>query len=215
MHWKTVHSSIPFYDMNEGAMRTSRSTAVCTTITAYSQRRPMGIGVLLVLVAVVLASCDAVTATEPITLQSKTVSFRFEFDSEGVSPGGSVDAQSNADVDLGPELLSDGFTKAEVITATVTSVELERISPTQVNLNFLEEASIDFAASGISTRTIAGSNSLPDSRTAMLSVTSANVTTFVVAPSFRAVLNVVPESVPEGEWVLRSNVTLRIDVEGV
>ena len=180
-----------------------------------SRWRRTGVGVLLALVGVVIASCDAVTATEPITLQSKTVSFRFEFDSDGVTPGGSVGVQSEADVDLGPELLSDGFTKAEVISATVTSVELERISPTTVNLNFLEEASIEFAASGIAGRSIAGSNSLPDNRTAMLSVTSANVTTFVVAPSFRAVLNVVPESVPEGGWVLRSNVTLRIDVEGV
>lgn len=177
--------------------------------------RPRGVVVLLAIVAILIASCDAVTDPDAITLQSKTVSFRFEFSADGVSSGDLIDAQSEGSVDLGPELLNDGFTKGEVLSATVTSVELERISPTNVNLNFLQEASIDFSASGISARTVAASTSLPDSRTANLSVSSGDVTAYVVAPSFRAVMRVVPETVPPAGWVLRANVTLRIDVEGV
>jgi hypothetical protein len=176
---------------------------------------PRGLVGLLAAVMILMASCDAVTAPEPITLQSKTVSFRFEFTGDGVSPGDLVDMQSEGSIDLGPELLDDGFTKGEVLSATVTSVELERISPTNVNLNFLEEASIGFSASGISARTVAASTSLPDSRTANLSVSSGDVTAYVVAPSFQAVMSVVPETVPAAGWVLRANVTLRIDVEGV
>jgi len=177
--------------------------------------RPRGVVVLLATVAIVIASCDAVTDPGAITLQSKTVSFRFEFTADDVSSGDLIDVQSEGSVDLGPELLNDGFTKGEVLSATVTSVELERISPTNVNLNFLEQASIDFSASGVSARTVAASTSLPDSRTANLSVSSGDVTAYVVAPSFQAVMRVVPETVPPAGWVLRANVTLRIDVEGV
>lgn len=198
-------------------MRDDSTSANSSTPSARKTFRShrSGVVALLIGVATLVAACDAVTAPEPITLQSKTVSFRFEFTAGGVSPGELVDVQSEGTVDLGPDLEADGFTKGEVLSATVTAVELERISPTTVNLNFLEEASIDFVASGISRRTIASSTSLPDNRTAMLSIGNGDVTTFVTAPSFQAALSVVPETVPDAGWVLRANVTLRIDVEGV
>lgn len=177
--------------------------------------RRAGAVVVLAAVAVIVGSCDAVSTPEPIELQPKTVSFRFEFDSQGVSPGATTQAPSQASVDLGPEILSDGFDKGEVLSATVSSVELERVNPTNVNLNFLQEAQLAFTASGVSTQTVSQSSSLPDSRAASLPVGNGNVTAFVVAPSFRAELTVVPQTVPDGGWVLRANVTVRIEVEGV
>lgn len=171
--------------------------------------------VLAAVVAITTASCDVVATTDPLTLQAKTVSFRFEFDSEGIESGETVEAQSVESVDMGPILSADGFTKAEVLSATITSVELERISPANVNLDFLEQAELAFTASGMSRRSIASSASLPASRDAPLSIANSDVMTFVVAPTFRAVASVVPATVPQAGFVLRANVTLRIRVEGV
>lgn len=178
-------------------------------------RGRMGIVAMLALVTVVTASCDVVTASEPLTLQAKTVSFRFEFSSDGVDPGETVEVQSEESANLGPDLSADGFTKAEVLSATVTAVELERISPATVDLNFLDEAQLSFTASGVSARTVATSSSLPSARTASLPLSNTDVTTFVVAPTFRAALAVVPATVPQAGFVLRANVTLRIRVEGI
>ncbi len=177
--------------------------------------RRTGVLVLLAAASLFVVACDTVSAPEPIELQPKTVSFRFEFDSDGVSPGEETQALSQASVDLGPELLSDGFNKGEVLAATVSSVELERVNPTTVNLDFLDEATLAFTASNVSTQTIAQSSSLPNSRTGSLSIGNQTVTAFVVAPEFRATLTVVPGTLPDAGWVLRANVTLQIEVEGV
>lgn len=184
-------------------------------VADLTSRRSAGHALLLVAFAVFLASCDAVTTPDPITLQAKTVAFRFEFDSAGLQPGETVDVQSTESVDMGPLLSNDGFTKGEVLSASVTAVELERISPTSVDLDFLDQAALAFSASGITTRTIASSSALPGSRSAPLTLGSTDVTAFVVAPAFRGVLSVVPDVVPQAGFVLRANVTFRIQVEGV
>lgn len=171
---------------------------------------------VLVTVTLALASCDVVAPTDGIPLQEKTVTFRFEINTDGVSPGETVQATSEESANLEQALDADGYTKAEVLSATVTRVELERINPTSVDLGILEEALLALTASNISSKTIASSTSLPASRSASLPVSSSpDVTSYVIAPSFRGSLTLVPETVPGGILVLRATVRLRIEVEGV
>ncbi len=180
------------------------------------ERLPRTFVLGVVTIALALASCDTVNPTENIVLQAKTVSFRFEIDTEGVDAGQSIRVDSEDSADLEQALNADGFSKGEVVSATVTRVELERINPTTVDLSILEEAMLAFMASGVSNRTIATSTSLPSSRSATLQVSSsADATSFVVAPSFRGSLTIVPGTVPQTQLVLRATVTFRIEVEGV
>lgn len=171
----------------------------------------------VVAISLLLASCDVVNPIGGITLPTQTASFRFEINTDGVDPGQTVQVNSEESVNLAQALdEAGGYTKAEVLSATVTRVELERINPTGVNLSILEEALVAFTASGVSTKTIATATSLPSSPSATLPVSSSpDVTSFVIAPSFRGALTIVPESVPDGILVLRATVTFRIEVEGV
>lgn len=189
-------------------------------IGILERRNPARFSRVLVLgvtvMALALASCDVVNPTEGITLQEKTVTFRFEIDTDGVAPGQTVQVASEESENLEQALAADGYTKAEVLSATVTRVELERINPTSVDLSILDEALLAFTASNLSAKTIASSTSLPASRTASLPVSSSpDATSYVIAPSFRGALTVVPETVPDGQFVLRTTVTFRIEVEGV
>lgn len=170
---------------------------------------------LVLMVAISTSSCDAIIEPRPVDL-SATTSFRFEFSTQGVTPGQTLQVQSEESANLQSELDRFGYTKAEVISATVTSVELERINPTSIDLSVLDEALLAFSASDVSTKNVASSESLPGSRTANLQVgTSSDVTSFVTAPSFRGSLTVVPNTVPQGGFVLRATVTFRIQAEGV
>lgn len=179
----------------------------------FSSRLVLGVAVM----ALALASCDVVNPTEGVVLPEITVTFRFEIDTDGVSPGETVQVASEESANLAQALdASGGYTKAEVLSATVTRVELERINPTSVDLSILDEALLAFTASNLSSKTIASSNSLPASRTASLPVSSSpDATGYVIAPSFRGALTVVPGTVPDGQFVLRTTVTFRIEVEGV
>lgn len=177
---------------------------------------PAPLPALLFIAAFVLSSCDAVAPSEGLVLQEKTVSFRFEIDTDGVSAGESIEVDSEASADLEQALDADGYSKGDVLSATVTRVELERVNPTTVDLSILDEASVALRASGGSARTVASSSSLPAARTASLSIGgNDDATSFVVAPSFRGSLTIVPITVPQGVLVLRATVAFRIEVEGV
>lgn len=185
-----------------------------STEIRYRISRTLVLG--LVAMALVLASCDVVNPTEAIVLQEKQVTFRFEINPAGVSPGESIQVTSEESADLGPVLEADFYTKSDVLTATVTRVELERINPTSIDLSILEEAVLAVTTSSLSAKNIGSATSLPASRTASLAVSSSpDVTSYVKAPSFRGALTIVPRTVPSGSFVLRTTVSFRIEVEGV
>ena len=163
-----------------------------------------------------MASCDTVNPTDNIILPEKTFSFRFEINAADLSQGESFAVEAEDPVDLGPALSADGFTKAEVISATVTRVELERVSPAGVDLSILDQAQVALVAAGGASRTIASSSSLPDDPSTTLSISgNSDATSFVTAPSFEGVLTIVPDAVPQGLLVMRATVSLRVEVEGV
>lgn len=187
---------------------------LCLVTPRGHHRIPLVAGILAAVV--LLASCDTVNPTDNIILPEKTVSFRFEIGPDGISPGETITVEAEDPVDLGSALNADGFTKAEVLSATVTRVELERVSPAGVDLSILEEAEVALVASGVSSRTIASSSSLPDDPATTLSISgSSDATSFVTASSFEGVLTIVPAVVPQGLLVMRATVSLRVEVEGV
>lgn len=171
---------------------------------------------VLLYVGVASSGCDTLAPREPIVLPEKRVTFRFEFNSAGRSVGEPLEVVSNASADLADDLAREGFTKAEIISATVLSVELVRILPVGVNVSFLSEAGLALRSTGVARRTIARSTALPNDHRATIPVVDAGVTSYVTRPSFEAVLTGIPASLrPNEQYVLEATVRLRIEVEGV
>lgn len=173
---------------------------------------------MLVLAAAVglliFSGCDTLEEGG-LTLQEKEKTFRFEFSSSQLTAGSPTDIASRNQVDLTEELRSDGFTTAEVVSAQVSSAEMERVQPIGVSLSFLSQSTLRLTA-GERTAEVASGSSFGSGSRANLTVQSGqDVTRFITAPVFRASLRVVPDQVPDNEdFVLTVTVRFRITVEG-
>ena len=166
-------------------------------------------------VLLVLSGCDVIADNPSIAL-SHSATFRFEFSSDGRSAGEPFEVRSTSSVNLADDLLADGFTKGEVLSASVTSVEISRTQPIGVHLSTLGDVSLGLTATGVARTTIARSASLPDSDDGQLAVQNASITAFVTAPSFSGVLTIDPASLrANSNYVLTTTVRLRVEVEGV
>jgi hypothetical protein len=116
-------------------------------------------------------------------------------------------------VDLTSQL--EGFSKSEILSATVVSATLFRRQPVEANLGELMDAvALQLDAAGLSRAQVAGLQGLPDDNEATLDLASTgNVTGFVRAPTFGAVLNFT--GLDANDYVFEVRLRLRIQVEGV
>lgn len=168
--------------------------------------------VLLFLLAGSVAACDAV-APEPVTLPTKTVSFRFVFHSDTLGTG-PFEVRSSSVVDLEGAL--DGFGKEEILEAEVVGLELERIEPPLVALDAIAEAlAVRLTAPGEAERTIGEVRSPPSAPRVTVTPASVDVAALLRASAFGAVLHVDPQSLPSDRYELSAELRLRVVVEGL
>lgn len=162
-----------------------------------------------------LPACDTVAdlGNENVIL-TRDVTFSFDFMVD--TPQAALRATSTNQVDLSGQL--EGFTKAEILSATVTSARLTRVQPVRADLAELMDAVLlELTASGGSATTVAQQAGLPASAEGALTVSgSPGVTSHVKAPSFGAALTFTNLAVPAlGIYRFEVTVRLRIEVEGV
>lgn len=177
---------------------------------------------LLATIVVLTSGCDATATSETVTLQPKTITFEFPQFSADDEQGGTVQINSLNQEDLASELRADGFTRDEVVQATITRVELERRSigssaetaPKVFGFLVSGEAQL---TQGSMTQTIAERDAFdPNAAVTPMDITSGNATSFVSAPSpFGARLNLDVDNIGTGPFRVALNITFRIEVEGV
>ena len=164
-----------------------------------------------------LYGCDSlVDGGETVFLQPKSVTFRFEFPSESVSPNTEASVPSAASVDLGPLVAQDGYTKSNVISVQIESAELRRRQPPNVNLNFIRDVEVFLQGPGGGAVSVATLGSPPAATSGNLQVTGGrDVATQVTGQNFSARLDFVPTNVlPDEDYELEVTLRLRIEVEG-
>ena len=166
----------------------------------------------------VMAGCEA-AASERLTLPEIEVSFRFEVSGSVLTDGQPYTATAVNTVDLTTALQQrGGYTKSEVVAATVTAAEMERIQPPLTDLSeLLSEARLLLTASGLNDLEVASRAGFPDDETAALAPrSSADIAAFVKKPAFGAKLRLVPLQPDAGEtYIYEVRRTLRVQVEGV
>lgn len=178
--------------------------------------------------ALVFVGCDTTGPADTVTLNSNspippTIEYTFEYDTEGRQQIGV--RSLNADT-LGAILQRNGFSRADVRSARVEQVVLERRSdpgaPTAVAgdvapkvFDYLTGATLYFGsdAGGVQ---IASTVVDTDNRTLPLNVTTANVTDAVKGGRRPAFLELAAtESVPDRRDRVRVTIDFRIEVRGV
>lgn len=181
-----------------------------------SQRRRLPLFALLLLLG--LAGCDTVDSNEPVVLFADVDVFRFTFEADAIDANSPAVLTADAEVDLAAFLRQQGFTKDEVISATVSSARLEIIFPVSETADFMDEAILLLDADGLPTLEVAEQTSFPsDNDEVTLTVRSGrDVADYVQAPTFTSVLRIDPARLEAGEdYELVAVLRLRIEVEGV
>ncbi|GEM_PF-5755847 len=161
-----------------------------------------------ILALLVLPACDFAGDDETLAFD-KEVQFRFEFSTD---EGEEVIVTSTTNINIDDVLFGEGYERADIMSASIRSVTVERVQPVGTNLDVFDSISISLQAGGASP-THASSNNLPASSTASLSVASAGVTNIVKSPTFGARLTALP-TITE-DFVLTARVTLSISVQGI
>ena len=186
--------------------------------TSRTPRFPVRFRLALVsgVALLVLAGCD--TTSEPVVL-SVTETVGFDFTSETAMMMGQVTSiNGDGRIDLTEKLRRDGFSKAEVLGAFVESAELDIQAPIGVNLDFLNEATLQIEASGLSETTVATENDPPaTSDPAPMDVRAGtDISSYVAAPSFGLILQIDPAELEDGQdYELEVVIRIRVELEGV
>ncbi|MDQ7040895.1 MAG: hypothetical protein Q9M35_08130 [Rhodothermus sp.] len=172
----------------------------------------------IALLVLLLAGCESVTS-ERLTLPDITLSFRFEVDGSVLTDGQPYTATAINTADLMAALQQrGGYTKNEVVAATVTAAELERIQPTLTDLSaLLSEVRVLLTASGLSDLEVASRTGFPDDEVATLSTRSSrDIAAFVKSSAFGAKLRLVPRQPdPTETYIYEVHLTLQVQVEGI
>lgn len=167
--------------------------------------------------ALLLYGCDAlVEGDDTLILQPKTVTFRFEFSSDDLTPGEAITVSAVQSADLGAALQGDGYTKDDVVSAQITEIQLRRVNPLQFNLGGIDNVVLRLQSQGVSSVSVGSIGDPPSSNSANMQVgPTRNVAQFVRQSSFTATLEFVPTGLPADDYVLETRVELSIEVEGV
>ena len=184
------------------------------TDSIYTRSTPL---VVLVYLSILLltSGCDTLDLDpgQSIILTTSTGEICFRF--TGVSADGSKSILSVDSFDLGAFLEQEGFSKAEVISATVSSADMRLVFPLGESLDMLERATVSLRASGAGEVAVASASSFSDTRSTSLQVQSSNIGGIVRASSFQGVLEFDGAQTVSDDIEISVELDIRIEVEGV
>jgi hypothetical protein len=183
--------------------------------TLSSFRRNAAIGVYLLLL-VMTSGCDTLDLgggdTITLTTTVRDICFRFT----GITDGASRSVVSEDGINLASFLLSEGFSKADVVSARVQSAEIRILFPQGQNLSVFEAANLQLRTGGEGGVSVASSSDLANARNDALTVsTGRDIATLVQAPSFEGLLQLVGAANLQDDFEVTVNLTIAVDVEGL
>lgn len=197
-----------------------RSTAIL-----FSMRRaPLrSAGLLLAAALLALTGCDSgltdpdvVILNHELTRSGDGSAVSFAFNANNVTVGQTAVLRCGCTVDLDPWLASQGFTRADIVDATVKSATLTMLFPVTERVSFLDNAILRFEAAGLQPSEVATRSSFPDAReTSLTPVSGRSVAAFASKDEFEPVLVIDAASLKAGaDYEMTVSVTLRLELQG-
>lgn len=179
----------------------------------HAHRTRSSLAAVSLLLLWMTSGCDGLVdpVGDSIFLTSPAQEFCFRF--TGVTAGGSKSILSANSIDLGAYLQQQGFTRSDVISATVQSAEISLLFPIDETLSMLDRASVSLRAGGEAA--VASAEAFSDARRADLTVSGADVAGIVQAATFQAVLQLAGARTVAEDIEISVSLRFRIEVEGV
>lgn len=160
---------------------------------------------------------DTIFLTHEFTADASGEPITFSFSSSEVETGRLQDISCNCTIDVGSFLATQGFSKTDIVSATLQSAELVMLFPISTQLNFMSQAILKLTATGVSPTEVANRPSLPGSRQAQLTVlTNRDISTFLEKESFGAILQIQPNTLTAGQnYEMSIILRVRMEVAGI
>jgi len=169
-----------------------------------------------------LGGCDATGPADTVILNANspippTVEYSFAYETNGNS---AIGVRSDGPDDLGATLTENGFRRADVISARIDSVRLERISskataPSEKVFDYLTGTTV-YLGSDTEGQRIADASLDTTTKSVPLPVVGSNVTNVVQSGSTPAYLQLeTTNDVPDRQDRVEVTVYFRIEVQGV
>lgn len=155
-----------------------------------------------------LSSCDSsgssdggpVILTTEITRDTDNHLLRYKFVSNEYVEGQLQDLRCDCQVDIGPFLEAQGFTKDEIMTSGVTGARLELLFPLGQQLDFLTEANVVVEGPKLTVLEIAALQGFPDAREASLQIhPDLDITSFLIRDNFEIIFQMNPDLLIDDE----------------
>jgi hypothetical protein len=169
-----------------------------------------------------LAGCDSngsdksrVGLTREISLDSSGNPILFTFSEANAATGRLQDIGCDCNIDIGPFLTEQGFSKAGIVSASLTAARIVMLLPTSERVNFLETAILKLQTDGLSATEVASQNTFSDSReSTMQTLSNRDVSAFLERTNFEAILQINPASLQSGEtYELGLIFTIQLEME--
>ena len=179
---------------------------------------------ILLIAVLIFSGCDAadpgadtVFLTYEITQDVNGDPIALDFEAGSIQTGRLQDLDCNCQLDIGSYLTSQGFSKSEIVSATLQSAQIVMLFPVNENVSFLDQAILKLTASGISATEVANTSSFPASRTANMTVLpNRDIGSFLDRPSFGLILQIDPERLLDAQdYEMSLVMTVRLELEGV
>lgn len=186
----------------------------------YARIRP----ILTVLLLVALVGCDSVDPsadtiflTMQITEDVNGNPISLDFNANDLQTGRLQDLDCDCQLDIAGKLSEQGFSKGEIVSASLQTAQIVMLFPVNENVDFLDQAILKFTATGVSQTEVANTSTFPASRTAQMTVLpNRDIASFLERPNFGLILQIDPETLRTGQSYQMSLVlTVRVEVEGV
>lgn len=178
----------------------------------------------LLLATLILSGCDTDSLGGDSVFLTTTISedidgddVIFAFSSGDIQEGRLVDLSCGCTLDIEAYLNDQGFTKAELVAATVQSARIVMLFPTSEQLNFLDEAILKLSATGASATEVANISTLPAAREVNLqTLSNRDISTYLERPGFEPILQINAGDLTDGEdYELSVILTVRMELQGV
>lgn len=186
-----------------------------------SERFPL---LILLALTVSLTACDsAVSGAESVFLNAELSTdtdgdpVRFVFESSDVQTGRLIDVECSCELDVTEFLADRGFSKDDIISATLKSGRLVMLFPISERLNFLDEAILKLRAPGNSITEVAQQSSFGETREVPLEPLSGrDVAGFLDNSSFEPILQIDAASLQAGaSYEIGLVLEIRLELAGV
>lgn len=169
----------------------------------------------------VLSGCDTTGGgeTEIIVLPLVEVDFRYAVEPNRADDANSLTVEAEETLDLNA-FLEGGFTRDDIVTVSITSVNVEVVNasdPNRRNLNdFLNRITVRLENTSTEAEaSVASLGAIPGTRDAQLEVTQANVTDLVTGRGFTSALEMAISDNRFADYIVSATLELRIEVQDI